>query len=413
MGIARRVGVVVAALLLGTGTLASATADPITDLIHPPHDPALVAPTPLDDPWYDPPPGFESAPPGTVLAARPVTVRPLVTLVSSTEVLVRSTDSKGRPVPVVTTVIVPAAPWTGPGPRPVVDYNMAIDSLGNTCAPSYQMPRGQALEVVGVQYFLARNYAVVVPDHQGPRQAYAAGRMAGHAVLDAVRAAVSTPAFGLTPDAPVAMTGYSGGAIATGWAAELAPTYAPELRVVGAALGGTPADYNLLLGSLDGRNLASGVLLGATLGVAREYPELYPLFNDNAWRLGSLARDLCLFGFAVPGALVPIRAQHLSDVPDVVHNPVAQAVIADNRLGAQAPAAPILLYHGRHEFWITRQNAEHLYAEWCAGGADVRLAEYPGEHLIVAIAGIPEAYHWIDARLAGVPVEPGCSSVVR
>lgn len=411
MGITRRVAVTVSTLLLCAGTSVGASADPVSVLIAPPHDPDLVAATPLGDPWYDPPAGFESTPPGTVLAARPVTVRPLLTPVVSTEVLVRSTDTQGRPVPVVATVIVPAAPWTGAGPRPVVDYNMAIDSLGNTCAPSYQMPRGQSLEVVAVQYFLARNYAVVVPDHEGPRQAYAAGRMAGHAVLDALRAAVGTPVLGLTPGAPIAMTGYSGGAIATGWAAQLAPSYAPELNVVGAAMGGTPADPRLLLDSLDGRNLASGVLLAATLGLAREYPELYPLFNDDAWRLGYLARDLCLPGFAIPGAVLPIRAEQLSDVPDVLDTPAARAVLADTRLGGLAPTAPILLYHGLQEFWITRANAEHLQSDWCARGADVRLVELPGEHLIVALSGIPPAYHWIDARLAGTPVEPGCSNV--
>jgi hypothetical protein len=42
------------------------------------------------------------------------------------------------------------------------------------------------------------------------------------------------------------MVGYSGGAIATGWAAQLQPTYAPELAFVGAVAGGTPADFGLL-----------------------------------------------------------------------------------------------------------------------------------------------------------------------
>ncbi|WP_253813695.1 lipase family protein [Nocardia amikacinitolerans] len=76
---------------------------------------------------------------------------------------------------------------------------------------------------------------MLVPDHQGPRQAYAAGLMAGHAVLDSVRAAVRTPHLGLHHAAPTIVTGYSGGAIASGWAAQLAPKYALELNLVGAA----------------------------------------------------------------------------------------------------------------------------------------------------------------------------------
>lgn len=67
---------------------------------------------------------------------------------------------------------------------------------------------------------------------------YAAGKMAGHAVLDSVRGMLSE-----RPDlaeSPIVMHGYSGGAIATAWAAQLQPTYAPELRIAGAAAGERP-----------------------------------------------------------------------------------------------------------------------------------------------------------------------------
>ena len=36
--------------------------------------------------------------------------------------------------------------------------------------------------------------------------------------------------------------GISGGATATGWAAQLQASYAPELHVAGFVIGGTPAD---------------------------------------------------------------------------------------------------------------------------------------------------------------------------
>lgn len=372
-----------------------------------------MAATPLGDRWFDPPAGFGSAAAGTVLHTRPVVVSPLPAPVVSTQLLVRSTDAKGRPVPVATTVIVPSAPWSGAGPRPVLAYNMAIDSLGQACAPSWTLTHGGTLEIIAVQYFLSRGDAVVVTDHEGPRQAYAAGRMAGHAVLDAVRGAVRTPALGLVTDAPIAITGYSGGAIASGWAAELAPTYAPELNIVGAAFGGTPADCRVLLESMNGKNLASGVLLGATLGVAREYPELLSLFNENGWRLAEAARDFCLPALGAAGALLPVPVQALSDVPHVVDTPIAREVLAANRLGGAAPTAPVFLYQGQQDVWIPRESSEHLYDDWCARGARVRLEEYQGEHQTVALSGAPVAAAWLDARLAGVPVAPGCSTLGR
>ncbi|WP_432278451.1 lipase family protein [Nocardia carnea] len=42
-------------------------------------------------------------------------------------------------------------------------------------------------------------------------------------------------------DAPVAIAGYSGGGLATGWAAALQPSYAPELKIDAAVGGGVPA----------------------------------------------------------------------------------------------------------------------------------------------------------------------------
>ncbi|WP_233529038.1 lipase family protein [Antrihabitans stalagmiti] len=390
-----------------------ATSDPVQEIIEPTRDPALLYPTPLPDAWFVPPPGFENTAPGTVLHTRPTTVGPLLTPVFATQLLVRSTDSKDRPIPVVTTVIVPQAPWTGPGARPLVAYNTAIDSLGLTCVPSWTLPRGSEIELAAIQLLLAKNYAVIVTDHQGPRQAYAAGRISGHAVLDSLRATVNTPWLGLSPDSPIAVSGYSGGAIASGWTAELAPTYAPELRIVGVAIGGAPVDYRLLLGSMNGRNLASSVFLAATMGVAREYPELFELMNTNGWRLGMIARDWCLAALAPVGVVAPIPVEALSDVPNVVATPIAQRVLDATRLGGQAPTAPVYIYQGQQEIWIPREGAERLYDEWCAKGARVRLDEFVGEHLVVALSGIPAANSWIDDRLTGKPMAEGCSAFGR
>ncbi|WP_206685525.1 lipase family protein, partial [Escherichia coli] len=53
---------------------------------------------------------------------------------------------------------------------------------------------------------------------------FAAGPEYGMTTLDSIRAALNTPSTGLNPSSKVAMIGYSGGAIATNWAAQLAPS---------------------------------------------------------------------------------------------------------------------------------------------------------------------------------------------
>ncbi|MGW0245869.1 lipase family protein [Nocardia goodfellowii] len=393
-----------------------AQAAPVQELARPDRpavrDPATVLPTPLGDPFYDPPPGFEQTAPGTVLAARAGGTGLALTPVISTELLIRSTDTKGRPVPVVATLLVPPTPWTGPGPRPVVAFNIAIDSLGHACAPSFQLRMGPSGDLIAAQIPLSKNYAVVVPDHEGPRQAYAAGRMAGHAVLDSLRGSVGSPNLGLSPDSPAVVTGYSGGAIASGWAAQLAPAYAPELNLVGAVFGGVPADFALLVDAMNGHNAASGVFLAAALGVAREYPEMLWMLNDNGWRLARSFKDLCFTAEALLGAILPVRAEMLTDVPDPVGHPVIRKILAENRMGGTAPAVPVYLYHGADEAWVPLEGAENLYDEWCARGVPVRLDIFPGEHLIAGAAGIPDANAWIDTMLAGLKPE-GCKKSRR
>ncbi|MGO4616699.1 lipase family protein [Nocardia sp. 2YAB30] len=407
----RYVGTVLAlvAALAVSAAGTSARANPIEQLLAPSREYAGVLPTPLGDPFYTPPPDFENQPLGTILATRPsgtgLTLFPLI----STELLIRSTDAKGRPVPVVATLLMPTAPWTGPGPRPLLSFNAAIDSLGHKCAPSYELKSALESKLWAAQIPLSKGYAVIVPDHQGPREAYGAGRMAGHAVLDAIRAVVRTPDFGLSPDTPTVVTGYSGGAIATGWAAQLAPDYAPEVNLVGAAFGGVPADFGMLLAGMDGRNAASGVFLAATLGLAREYPEMLGLMNDNGWRLAQIGKDMCMSAEGFAGVVAPIPVQALTDVAAPTQLPMVKEILADNRMGATAPKVPVFLYHATHDPWVPLAGTENLYADWCRAGAEVDFEVYLGEHFIVGLSGIPGANAWIDDRFAGRPVTPGCT----
>ena len=86
--------------------------------------------------------------------------------------------------------------------------------------------------------FLTQGFAVIVPDTEGQRADFAAGPEYGMNTLDSIRAAFNSSTVGLPADARIALLGYSGGAIASEWAAELA--YAPDVngRLIGAAIGG-------------------------------------------------------------------------------------------------------------------------------------------------------------------------------
>jgi len=164
--------------------------------------------------------------------------------------------------------------------KKVISYQSAYDSLNRNDEPSYAISGGLTLggvvpnvELAVFGPYIADGYTVIVPDTEGQRADFAAGPEYGMNTLDSIRAAFNSSTVGLPDDAKVAMLGYSGGAIATDWAAELAPTYAPDVnaRIVGAAMGGVLVDPAHNLHYVEGTFFWSGVMPMALVGIARAF----------------------------------------------------------------------------------------------------------------------------------------------
>lgn len=379
-----------------------------------------ILPLPTGDPFLDEdPPGLADAAPGTVLATRDVTdvAAPMIGVPVDRVVqyLVRSNDAAGRPSRATATLVEPTTPWTGSGPRPVLVNATPIDALGSRCTPAYTLAHGPGpytnfMDFLPPTTMLAavRGYSVLVPDHEGPTMAYADPLVAGQSILDAIRGMDS-----LRPGqegAPVAVTGYSGGAIAAVGTAGLAGRYAPELvpRIVGVAAGGVPADFRLLLDSMSG-NLASGLLLAAVFGIARQHPEVSELANNLALQLGSSAfKDQCTVPLIGHGlTLAPVRALTVDDT--ALDSPTARRLYARIDMGTRRADVPLYVYHGAQEFWLPISGTRSLVHRQCALGASVTYREVLGEHAIASVTGYPEALGWLDARLQGVPATAGCT----
>lgn len=368
---------------------------------------------PATDPFFVAPADLAELTPGTVIRKRKVSVNlvgggglgvPLV-LASAYQILVRSTDAKDRPAAVTATLLVPVFGAR----RQLLAYQPATDSLGAKCEPSYTLQTGEEKEAAFMALGLAKGLTVVVPDHQGPRHAYAAGRMAGHAVLDSIRGALATPEAKLAgAGTRVGMVGYSGGAIATGWAAELHPTYAAELNVTGVVSGGTPADLELAGSLMDG-SVSGGLFLGASVGMMREYPELKSILNDKGLAMVEAIKDECSGDLALNHAFASVK--DYSDHPDPLRTPVAQTVLADNKMGigSTAPRAPVLLWHSKFDELIPHPAAAELYQRWCDRDGRVQLVtDYTSEHVTGAAVMAPEALLWLFDRYDGKPLGATC-----
>lgn len=356
-------------------------------------------PPPGADPFYRPPDDVASHEPGSLLAARPVEVRALVRRlrVRAWQLQYRSTDTRGDAVTGVATVMVPSRPYRH-GRRPLLSYQCAIDSLGAAADPSFTLRRGNQKELALMALALRRGWAIVTADYTGPRRAYAAGLIAGRFVLDAIRAAVRFDADGVDGSTPVGLWGYSGGAQATAWAAEQHAGYAPELNIVGSAAGGVPADLVSSIPRFDG-SIFSGLGVGACVGLSREFPDidLHAGITPEGRRLMESAVDMTVEQIAAHFPFV--RWRDYLTVPEVLDIPGLRAAFEANALGQATPVAPVYLYHAIRDQLLAIEEVDALVARYRAEGAAVEYRRFRfGEHVIVAVTGVPSALRFLAAR---------------
>lgn len=221
-----------------------------------------------------------------------------------TRIMYKSTDAAGNPVAVTGTYIEPQAAWTGSGPRPLVAFASGTQGQGDFCAPSKTLSQpinvrpgelAAGYEAPQIAALVEEGYGVVVTDYIGlgtpdRLHTYTVREDLGHALLDAARAAKNLEGTSLTATSPIGLYGYSQGGGATGAAAELAPTYAPELNLKGAYVGAPPADLFEVLKTVDG-TLLTGVIGYAINGLLEYSPELRSILDAETNDTGKAALE--------------------------------------------------------------------------------------------------------------------------
>ncbi|MEC3956361.1 lipase family protein [Nocardia sp. CDC153] len=370
-------------------------------------------PTPDPDPFYAAPPDIGAAAPGEVLAVRAMPPLPLFPGVSVSLVKFRSTNSAGDPIAATTTVLRPANAIPG---APLLSYQHIINGLGTQCAVSHvlytQDPNLAVREAPVLNGLLLRGWSIALPDHLGPTIAYGAARLGGLITLDGIRAVQRVREFGLQTS-PVALLGYSGGGMATSWAAALQPQYAPELHLVGAAEGGVPMNLVKMIEGLGYQHHpVFGLALAAAIGLEREYPDQLPV-SDNMNAAGIAARNAiangCTNDILVAGAGHSVLDFAAST--SLVSDPRARRVVEDNsiELFDGVPGIPIFEWHAPQDALIPVDAIDNTMRHYCAAGLPVESELFPSpDHLTTAVLGAPTAINWIDARFRGEPAPSNC-----
>jgi acetyl esterase/lipase len=364
----------------------------------------VEVPPPADDPFYRVPENLEAFRPGEVLDRRPVDVRMFRRLVNADawQVKFRSTDSHGAAVSGVTTVMIPRRPFNG-SVRPLLSYQPAIDSLGATADPSYTLRHGDQQELPLMVRALRRGWAVVSTDYTGPQHAFAVGLVAARFVLDGIRAAIAFEPAGFDAATPIGLWGYSGGAQATVWAAEQHPSYAPELNIVAAAAGAIPVDA-ISSGLPDDGNIFSGLTVASLVGMSRGFPDvdLLGALTPQGQAIVAAAADMTFQQLIMSFPFV-----HWDDyltVPGVFEIPGIRTAFEAIRLGQATPTTKLYLYHAVHDQYPAVSDVDKLVEKYRREGVDVTYRRFRfGEHMIVAMTGVPGALRFLSERFG----EPG------
>ncbi|SDY17122.1 Secretory lipase [Amycolatopsis xylanica] len=385
--------------------------------------PAMAAapPPPQSDPFYAPPDGYESLAPGTVLRSREVGVSAFAALpqkVQAWQLLYRTNDALDRPQATVTTVLLPwgAKPSSS---RPLLSYQVAEDSAAPQCAISYQLRQGAGndnivaqAEILLIDAAVQQGWAVSVPDYEGPKSAYVAGKQAGHATLDGIRAAQNFTPLGLNAQTSVGLWGYSGGALASGWAAEMQPSYAPELNIKGVAEGGLPVNPAHVLKNANGGPFA-GIAMSGIAGLGQAYPQLAEFLDANMTAEGKAAlakaKTQCNSGNTATFAFKDLFKYFT--IQDPLNQPVPRQVLADVTMGKATPTAPLFVYHSVNDELVPSADTDQIVRDYCAGGARVKYQrDILSEHVILVATGAANALNWLKDRLSGKPAPSGCST---
>lgn len=380
----------------------------------------VVSSTPLppsQDPWYTAPEGYENEEPGTVLRVRPApgNLTSIVGNASATyNILYRTTDSRYNATWAVTTLYVPKLGTNSTAARlfnqsAMISYQVPYDSADVDASPSYTAYGSGGTDLfnqaLGLGVFLN------VPDYEGPLASFTAGVISGHATLDSIRAVLSLGLGLNSSSSRVALWGYSGGALASEWASELAVQYAPDLMksVKGAAIGGITPNITAVLDAITG-NDAAGLGPSAILGITSQYPEVQEyviskLKTDGPQnKTGFLAAE----NFTVAQAGAAYEGLDIYDFftngKGLLREPQVKKVInRDGIMGYHGvPQWPIFAYQAVNDEISPIENTDKLINRYCEVGANILYQRNSvGTHSQEFVLSAAPAIQWLATVLTG------------
>lgn len=382
--------------------------------------------SPEHDPFYKPPSGWKDRENGAVLRSRKIKPA-LVTAIEmkvehAYEILYRTTGTyDSDPSYTVTTVLVP---YNAKRDKLAVPLTL-INASGQKCVPSYVIRKGSELpgdfefnwQFLLEQQILEHGYIVSLPDYQGPERVHPVGPLEGRQVLDSIKATISYDQLNLKKDTPVVTWGYSGAAVAAGWAAQLQPSYAPSINAAGFMLGGTPVNQTDAFVNQDNTGHSSWVFSGL-VGISYAYPELLdwitPRLTQKGKKMYETLRKACFLDTARGYKHKKLFSEeYIRGGSHMLYEPVFQDVFHQLNLGVNKtliPKAPVLMVHALYDSSVNYTGPLRVAKYWGSRGADVTIQlnkDSKINHPNTQVANIPTMILFMKERFANKPFHKG------
>jgi len=287
------------------------------------------------------------------------------------------------------------------------------DSPARDCAPSYGLQLGSSshaseaqTEVAAITRFLNQGIIVSIPDYEGPQAAFTVGPESAMGVLDSIRAVLKSSLLtGISPSAPTTLIGYSGGGLASEWAAEFHQKYAPELKIIG----------------VNGAQLA-GLIPASLLGVAARFPKMERYINEHL-----LDNYKSQFHIPLSQCQYDITNTSYGYGPTLAFQNISSWF--SSKKGLESDLRPLLSHFGvmglhgtpRFPLYVWKSTTDEvvpdisetdaLVEKYCAMGTSVQYIRFEGAtHIDTFQLGFDGAVDFIGELFKGV-IYKGCSTV--
>jgi Ca2+-binding RTX toxin-like protein len=399
-----------------------------------PSQASAASPSPTEDPFYvyDGSTPLADIAPGTVLKTRTgsTTFPALLQPVTWTQLLYRTRSQLGDPEATVTTVLNP--PVALPAAR-VVSYQSFYDALTTRCEPSYMLNGGPANDLwTSEQNFfevlLAQGYTVVTSDFEGQDPTFGTGPVYGYQTLDGIRAAFNSSTVGLPPATKVGLLGYSGGAIATEWATELAPSYASDVnsKLVGSAMGGVFVHPMHNLHYADGSQEWASVMPLALTGIAKAFQiDMTPYLSAEGAQIIDTVKADCIGEHDYPGLkwadlVKPQYADPTSVGPFVetanklimgnTNTPSVPLFIREGTDGPSEGTEPDPVY-GPGDGVMLVKDVRSLATKYCDANVPIDYLEVPFGHGNTGAETLVDSIAWLQSRFLPGPAPDTCALI--